>query len=256
MWLFANRRFLRACGSLAALYFGLRATPAPAQRAPVTVQVQVVRRDAKKPAPAESAHDYSDIALWLTPLDPNDGALPSDHIAPTRQNLQLLQRNKSFEPHLLVVQVGSTVQFPNKDPFFHNVFSLFDGKRFDLGLYEAGSSTSALFDRPGVSFLFCNIHPEMSAVVIAVETPYFGVSDRSGRVVLPNVPDGRYRLHVWYERSAPEDLKTLDRVIDITESTRSLEPLQVIDTGDFKLTHKNKYGQDYLPQASPAYKRP
>jgi plastocyanin len=231
-------------------------TPAPAQLAPVTVQVQVVRRNAKKPAPAESAHDYSNVAVWLTPLDANDATALADRTPPPRQNLQLVQRNKSFEPHILVVQVHSTVEFPNKDPFFHNVFSLFDGKRFDLGLYEGGSSNSARFDRPGVSFLFCNIHPEMSAIVVVVETPYFGVSDRSGRVAIPNVADGRYTLHAWYERTAAEDLKTLDRAIAISESTRSLEPFQVLDTGDFKLTHKNKYGQDYVPTASPAYKRP
>jgi hypothetical protein len=112
------------------------------------------------------------------------------------------------------------------------------------------------FDRPGVSFLFCNIHPEMSAIVIVVETPYFGVSDRSGHVAIPNAANGRYTLHAWYERTAAEDLKTLDRTITISASTRALEPLQVLDTGDFKLAHKNKYGQDCVPTASPAYKRP
>ena len=68
---------------------------------------------------------------------------------------------------MLVVPVGSVVAFPNRDPFFHNVFSLFEGKRFDLGLYEAGSTRDVLFDKPGVSYIFCNIHAEMSAVVIA-----------------------------------------------------------------------------------------
>jgi hypothetical protein len=169
---------------------------------------------------------------------------------------QLVQKNKNFEPHILVIQVGSTVQFPNKDPFFHNVFSLFDGKRFDLGLYEGGSTNSARFDRPGVSFLFCNIHPEMSAVIIAVDTPFFGLSDRSGRLIIPDVPEGRYQLHVWYERGTPENLKSLEHVVTISESNRSLGQLQVLDTGEIKLTHKNKYGQEYVPPASPAYQRP
>ena len=76
-----------------------------------------------------------------------------------------------FTPHILVVPVGSVVRFPNADPFFHNVFSLFDGKRFDLGLYEAGSTKEVTFSREGLSYIFCNIHPEMSAVVISLSTP-------------------------------------------------------------------------------------
>ncbi len=134
-------------------------------------------------------------------------------IPPLRQAPTITQRDKAFEPHLLVVPVGTVVQFPNKDPFFHNVFSLFDGKRFDLGLYEAGSSKPVHFDRAGVSFLFCNIHPEMSAVIVAVGSPYYAVSDKDGHVTLPNVPDGRYEVRVWYERSMPEELKKLAEVV-------------------------------------------
>jgi plastocyanin len=254
-----NRPLVRACASLSAVCLGVAGTPARCQRAPVTIQVEIVKRNAEKLTPAAGAKDYSNVAVWLTPLgDTNDASFTSasTRTSPARQSPQLVQRNKSFEPHVLVVQAGSTVQFPNKDPFFHNVFSLFDGKRFDLGLYEGGSSNSARFDRPGASFLFCNIHPEMSAVIVAVDTPYFALTDRAGRAVIPSVPDGRYRLQVWYERSSPEDLKNLDRILNISDSSRSPETLQVIDTGDFKLTHKNKYGQDYVPATSPVYKHP
>ncbi len=150
------------------------------------------------------------------------------------------------------------VQFPNKNPFPHNVFSLFDGKRFDLGFYEAGASKTVHFDCPGVGFFFCNIHPEMSGAVVAVDTPYFGMSDRNGRVTVPNVPDGRYQLNVWYERSLPEDLKTAGRTVKISEATRFLEPVCVVENPNFTLEHKNKYGQDYIPPAktSPAYNHP
>src|SRR6266496_895518 len=116
-----------------------------------------------------------------------------------RRRFRLIQQRKRFEPHLLVVAVGSTVEFPNLDPFFHNVFSLFEGKRFDLGLYEAGSIRNVSFDRPGISYIFCNIHAEMSAVVIAVPTPYYAISSVKGEIVLANVPVGRYAMHVWYE---------------------------------------------------------
>src|SRR4029077_1253532 len=152
--------------------------------------------------------------IWLKPVDHSGAEVASAE--PGRKRMQLVQRNKSFQPHLLVVPVGSVVDFPNRDPFFHNVFSLFDGKRFDLGLYEAGATNSVIFDRVGVSFLFCNIHPEMSAVVIAVDTPYFGISGRSGNISIANVPEGKYVLHVWYEAGVPEDLKDLRRPIIIS----------------------------------------
>src|SRR5205085_12504977 len=178
--------------------------------------------------------------VWLTPLYPQETLTAASTQRPVAQ---IIQRNKMFEPHLLVVQTGAAVQFPNQDPFFHNVFSLFDGKRFDLGLYESGSSRTVRFERQGVSFLFCNIHPDMSAAVVSVSTPYFAISDRSGRVTFANVPDGRYRLQVWYQRSQSDDLKALQRVVNISSGTRTLEPLQVIDNTKFKLEHKNKYGQ-------------
>jgi plastocyanin len=251
-----HRRFLGVCGCVATMCLGLVTGPAWSQQTPVTVQVEVVRRSPAK-HPAGNTPDNSNVVVWLQPIhDSADPIAPASPRPRAKQAPQLVQRNKSFEPHVLVIEVGSVVQFPNKDPFFHNVFSLFDGKRFDLGLYEGGSSSTARFERPGVSFLFCNIHPEMSAIVVAVQTPYFGVSDRSGHLTIPNVPDGRYAMHVWYERSSPEELKTLDRVVDIPESVHSLEPVKVTDTGDFNLTHKNKYGQDYPPQITPAYKHP
>jgi plastocyanin len=197
----------------------------------------------------QRAADNSDVVVWLSPVAHTAGPLATD----PRHPPQLVQRNKAFEPHVLVVQAGTMVQFPNEDPFFHNVFSLFNGKRFDLGLYEAGSSRSVRFDRVGVSFLFCNIHEEMSAVIVAVDTPYFGLSDRSGRVTLANVPEGRYEMHVWYERSLAEDLRALDRAVTLSDSSRTLEPIRVLDNPDFPLTHKNKYGQDYVPPPTTGY---
>lgn len=224
---------------------------------PVTVKVEIVNpQAAKKPPAAKESADLSNIVIWLTPLASEEGAVPSPMSG--RPSPQIAQINKSFDPHILVIQVGTPVQFPNKDPFLHNVFSLFDGKRFDLGFYEAGSSKIVHFDRPGVSFLFCNIHPEMSGAVVAVDTPYFGISDRTGRVAIPNVPDGRYQLNVWYERSLPEELKAASRQVTISDATRSLEPVRVVENPNFTLEHKNKYGQDYIPPASssPVYNHP
>jgi hypothetical protein len=142
-----------------------------------------------------------------------------------------------------VVPVGSTIDFPNKDPFFHNVFSLYKGKRFDLGLYEAGKSRAVRFDQPGVSFIFCNIHPEMSAVVIALPTPYYAVSNAAGDVTIPDVPPGRYRLQTWFERSNSAVLAGNTREITLPGDT--FVALHIRQTVEGVVTHKNKYGKDY-----------
>ena len=87
----------------------------------------------------------------------------------------------------------------------------------------------------------------MSAAVIAVDTPYFGLSDRAGRIAIPNVPDGRCQMHVWFERGLPEGLKSLDRIVQVSGSARSLDLIRVIQDSDYTLAHKNKHGQDYVP---------
>jgi plastocyanin len=244
-------RLLRTSGRLAALTLVLVPSLTRAQRAPVTLTVEIVRNAATK-----HAKDNSNVVVWLTSADEfGDPASRGTHAAAPKNPL-ILQRNKAFEPHVLAIPVGTTVAFPNKDPFFHNVFSLFNGKRFDLGLYEGGSSNSAHFDYTGVSFLFCNIHPEMSAAIVVLNTPYFTISDRAGRVSVADVPDGRYRLHAWYERSTPEDLRKLEREVVISPSSRALDPIRLTDTGNPMLAHKNKYNQDYTPVTNPAYTRP
>ncbi len=161
-----------------------------------------------------------------------------------RTSLRLVQRDKSFEPHVLVVPVGSVVAFPNRDPFFHNVFSLFEGKRFDLGLYEAGGSRDVHFDKPGISYIFCNIHPEMSAVVIALDTPYYGISDQRGQVVIADVPSGKYTLRVWYESALPETLKGMTREITVSDTSSTLGVLRFPEA-NLPAAHKNLYGRDY-----------
>jgi len=185
--------------------------------------------------------DLSNAVVWLNRLDETNGP----PIAHSQLRFQLLQKNKSFSPHVLVVQVGSPVEFPNHDPFFHNVFSLFEGKRFDLGLYEAGSTRTVVFDRPGISYIFCNIHGEMSAVVVALKTRYYGISDRRGMIAIPNVGPGRYEMHLWDERALPADLTALTRTLEISESAHGLGVLRISEQRSALLGHKNKYGQDY-----------
>jgi plastocyanin len=248
MTLPAIARFLKSyCWFIALGIFLIPLAAQPQERA-VTMKVVEVKQG------AENVSDAANVVVWLNPLDGSKQGAASE--AANRESPQLVQRNKRFEPHILVVRVGTVVQFPNRDPFFHNIFSLYDGKRFDLGLYEAGTTRSVRFDRPGVSFLFCNIHAEMSAAVVAVDSPYFAISDNQGRVKIASVPDGRYELHVWSERGTLENVKNLTHVVEISESSRALPPLRVIDNPDFTLAHKNKYGQDYVPPPNPGYVQP
>jgi len=107
------------------------------------------------------------------------------------------QRNLAFSPHVLAVRVGTTVDFPNNDRVFHNVFSFREGKVFNLGLYPVGTSRPVLFDRPGLSRIFCNIHPNMAAYVMAVDTPYFAVSDQAGAFAIRGAAPRDYRYHAW-----------------------------------------------------------
>ena len=228
--------------------------PGRAQVVMVTGRVSVVRAENSSSKKADS----SDVVIWLTPVS-ETGRGVENHTHPAEPaRLRLLQQSKQFAPHVVAVQVGSSVEFPNLDPFFHNVFSLFNGKRFDLGLYEAGASRSVKFDRPGAAYIFCNIHPQMSAVVVAVDTPYFAVSDRQGDIRIPNVPPGRYRLDIWYEKALPETLRALRREITIGPDSTSFGDLSLTASADIFVAHKNKYGREYDPPTPPGplYQQP
>ncbi len=200
------------------------------------------------------AKNAPEVVVWLTPA--NGPAQPV--AAHPNHPFRLTQKNKSFVPHILVVPAGSVVEFPNRDPFFHNVFSLFEGKRFDLGLYEAGTSRLVHFDRPGISYVFCNIHSEMSAVVVVTDSPHYGMSDAEGNVSIPDVPAGRYVLHVWSERSSPAELQALTRTVTISATSAFIGNIHLRETPHVQLAHKNKYGEEYEPPApsSPIYIQP
>ncbi len=199
------------------------------------------------------ARDASNAVIWLTPI----GGSPETPRQEVSKIPQLVQRNKSFHPSLLVVPVGGKVEFPNQDPIFHNVFSLFEGKRFDLGLYESGTTRFVQFDKPGISYIFCNIHAQMSAVIIAVNTPYYGISDARGELSVAHVPPGRYNVQVFHTSVAPDVLRASNREITITADDTSMGTFSLAES-DLELAHKNKYGHDYdRPEPeSPAYARP
>lgn len=227
------------------------ASSASIQAQPVTVTgvISIVR----KAGPNTGTADNASAVVWLKPLvDSAAGGARPAGTAPGR--FKITQVHKRFEPRVLAIPAGSVVDFPNLDPFFHNVFSMFDNKRFDLGLYEAGASHSVKFDRPGVCYIFCNIHPEMSAVVVATDSAYYAVSDKAGKYSIAQVPPGRYLLNVWHERGKSEAAGEFPRTITVTAETAALPVIRLIDSGELVAPHKNKYGRDYETAPRPAYK--
>jgi plastocyanin len=220
---------------------------ASGQSVELRARVELTRNGAR-------VHDASKAVIWLTPLGATPAPLPP---VQTGAIPKLIQKDKAFHPSLLVVPAGGKVEFPNHDPFFHNVFSLFDGKRFDLGLYESGSSQFVTFDKPGISYIFCNIHAQMSAVVIALTTPYYGISNWRGEVAMSNVVPGRYALHIFHPSVAPEVLHVAEREVTVTSGDSFLGNFTLTES-NLELAHKNKYGRDYDPPDpdNPAYARP
>jgi plastocyanin len=199
--------------------------------------------------PQQKGRDHSFPAvLWLKPLA-GDPPLP----APVNSRYALVQKNRTFMPHLLVVPVGSVVHFPNADPFYHNVFSLFNGKRFDLGLYEAGTSKAEVFSREGISYIFCNIHPEMSAVIVVLSTPFYAVADPDGAFRIRGVPAGEYEMHVWAEGLTEQALARFTRRVDIASGEGDLGVLDVSSAEQQAKGHLNKFGQPYDRNTKPMY---
>ena len=185
--------------------------------------------------------DYSGVAVWLSPLSATE-----PHSAFKRA--VMLQKNKMFTPHVLTISAGTTVEFPNADPIFHNAFSNFNGQVFDVSLYPPGSTRSVRFSRPGIVRVFCNIHPAMSAVIVVVDSPYFTTTGRDGTFEISNVPSGSYSLNLFHERATAETLGKLTRLIDVAAKT-DVGAIDISETGYLPIPHKNKYGNDYAPHS-------
>jgi plastocyanin len=114
------------------------------------------------------------------------------------------QRNETFVPHVLAITTGTSVDFPNSDKFYHNVFSLSKPARFDLGRYAAGRSRSIRFDSPGIVRVFCDIHSHMNAFILVFGHPFFAMTDTDGRYRIENVPPGTYSVIAWNEGTSSE----------------------------------------------------
>ena len=147
-------------------------------------------------SPARDSGDRRRSVIYLDPAP--RGAFDAREEPHARHD----QRDESFVPHVLAIVAGTTVDFPNNDRTYHNVFSLSKTRSFDLGRYAAGHSKAILFDRPGIVRVFCDIHSHMSAFILVFAHRYFAVTDEEGRYHIDNVPPGSYNVVAWNEAMA------------------------------------------------------
>jgi plastocyanin len=196
--------------------------------------------DSKDPA-VRKKQDYSGVVVWLERSD--KGAAPR----PTPLRARMLQKDKTFTPHVLIVPVGSIVDFPNVDPVFHNAFSNYNGQIFDVGLYPPGGNRSVHFARPGIVRIFCNIHSTMTAIVAVVDSSWYDTTKADGHFELRDVPAGEYLLKVFHERATTASLAAAERPVSVTGQPQSLPVISVSESGYLLIPHKDKYGRDYKP---------
>jgi plastocyanin len=177
-----------------------------------------------------------DVGMAVVWLEGGDGRR-----APVQAEISTAE--KAFSPHVLVLPVGSTVAFPNHDPFNHNVFSLSEEQPFDLGLYGRGEARSIKLERAGIIRVYCNVHAQMSALLVVRYGPYFTQPSGDGSFLLPAVPPGHYILHAWHER-APE----VTRPLEVPAAGLADVALELDARGYRFKPHLNKYGQPYPQQ--------
>jgi plastocyanin len=183
--------------------------------------------------------DFSGVVVWL---EPATGSLPP---APPGTLAKMIQKDKTFTPHVLAIRVGTSVDFPNFDPIFHNAFSNYNGRIFDVGLYPPGTSRRERFTRSGIVRVFCNIHANMSAVIVVLDSPYFEATQKNGFFQFNNIPPGEYTLHFFHERATQVTLDSLTRRITIGDGSIVLPAIGISESGYIVIPHHNKYGHDY-----------
>jgi plastocyanin len=227
----------RCAGGAELLLLLLVATPAAAED--LRGAVQLLAKGGK--GPARGADVRQAVVYW----EPSGGAAARPAEAP----LLMKTRQKQFSPRMLVVPRGSRVRFPNEDPILHNVFSVSPGNAFDLGLYRKGPGKEERFTEPGVVRVFCNVHHDMVAYLLVVDTPHVAAPGADGSFVLTGLPKGPGRLTVWHEQAeiwtADLQLPAGKPVAARVEVVRPRVP-----------PHLNKTGQSYFQSGRDRYNQP
>lgn len=179
--------------------------------------------------------DNSNVVVFLDELEFDTVFLSQA----SQHNPAISQKGKVFNPEVLPVMAGTTVDFPNNDNIFHNVFSLSKPKPFDLGVYGESLSKSVTFDQPGLVKIYCNIHPEMIAYILVLNNPYFALTDQEGNYTISGIPDGNYTVRAW-QRFGPE--KTA--AVSVSGSSETRINFQLSEE-KVSIKHTNKWGKDY-----------
>ncbi|MBC8086407.1 MAG: hypothetical protein H7Z40_04020 [Phycisphaerae bacterium] len=190
----------------------------------------------------KARNDLATAIVWLAPVGFSDVRFDS---IPRRASVAM--RNREFIPHVSVVAAGGSVEFPNQDPFSHNVFSNSALGRFDLGLYRRRDSRSATMAKPGVYAVYCNIHSKMSTFVIAVPSRHVARADSRGAFVFRDVPPGTYEVHAWHERASEQQIRVSVGANDVSVAV-SLDA-----RGFVPGPHVNKFGQPYAVTRADRY---
>ena len=212
----------------------LAGTAAP-RLASVSGQVTIQERS------GEVTEDIQNVVVFLKPATP----LPARAVKPSNSIIAL--QSRQFSPRVRIITEGSKIEFPNQDPFNHNVFSKSNGG-FDTGVYGRGKTKDQTFRDPGVYPIYCNVHPRMTGFVIALTTPYYSQAGADGRFVLDNIPPGQYKLHVWHDRTSEETR-------DLSVPATGVANVRVeLDARSYKyVQHKNKLSKDYTNAAGDRY---
>ena len=214
--------------------FAVFASGTAAAQGTVAGQVTILERR------GERSTDLADAVVYLEPRGGAASATPATQ--------QIVMEDRRFSPHVRLVTTGSTVEFPNNDPFRHNVFSKSGPSEFDLGLYGRGDTRGAPMRRPGVFPIFCNIHSQMVAYVVAVSTPYHTQASQDGRFEIDQVPAGTYTLRVWHGRGGEHA-----RELQVPAAGVPDVAVQLDARGYQFVQHKNKFGQEYSTDSRDRY---
>ncbi len=208
--------------SLAAMALAL---VAPAGAGTVRGRVEVVGKR------GERVSDVAGTVVWVS----------GPAVRPAPATASMVMKGKAFVPRVVVVPVGGSVEFPNQDPVFHNVFSLSGSNRFDLDLYKRPKSGVRVFEHSGLVRVYCNIHPQMSGFVLVVDGPFWARGTEDGQFVIPDVPAGKWTVKAWHERAG----EPLQQAVTVPERGE-VELWLTLDASRFKAQpHKNKFGKDY-----------
>lgn len=201
------------------------AAATPALAGSVTGSVSVTDKGGRP------ASDPQETVVYL-----EGGAKAKPRTAPA----QIVMRGKAFLPKVVVVPVGGSVAFPNEDPILHNAFSVSGENRFDLDLYKRPQSKSWVFPKPGVVRVYCNIHPQMSAIVVVAESAHYTKAAADGGFSLEGVPAGKYLLKAWHERGGEASQEVT------VPAEGSVSARLALDASSYKrVQHKNKFGKEY-----------